>query len=146
MKSIRIALAVPFAILALALALIGCRDVQARTAYGLALAGAELPAPLRLAETEAGKAELERVHAAGGTRQDGERALVEVEKKWAPVFVALDVFMAAEDAWLEAIEAQEDGDWSQLLGAACSVVATAEPLAPNVIGRFARLLKGVCLP
>ncbi len=115
------------------------RQQQAVTAASLAVAAAHIDAPLRKAETEAGLAELERVKAAGGSAEEGDKALASLEAKWNVAFTVLDLFLTAEDMWL-------DGkvDWSSLVAAACKVVVTAGALAPDAIGEFVVKTGGLC--
>lgn len=144
MSRIRLFAALPLVAICLALLGAGCASAQARTASALAISGAGLERPLHAAETAAGRAELVRVHAAGGTRADGDSALEALEARWAPAWAALDLFLAADSAWLDAILAQEDGDWGRLVDAACGLLRAATPLAPEAIGRFAAIAAPFC--
>ena len=132
----RLALALPAVLVALALSLLGCVGEQLRVAHALAIAGGALDAPARVLEREQGLAELERVHAAGGTRAEGEAALAAVEARWSPVFGALRLFLAADEEWLAALEAHTTGDFSALLPASCRLGEAARPVAPHLLARL----------
>ena len=141
---LRLALALPVVLVALALSLIGCVSEQLRVAHALAIAGGALDAPARVLEREQGLAELERVHAAGGTRAEGEAALAAVEARWRPVFVALRLFLAADEEWLAALEAHSTGDFGALLTASCRLVEAARPVAPQLLARLDGVLGVLC--
>lgn len=138
---IRFALALPLCILALALSLLGCGST---IPHQLAIVAAPLGHEMRALETAEGDAAIDRIHAAGGTRDDATSELARVEARWQPFFAAWRAFLAADALWLEALKAGGTGDYSALIGAACKMAAAGKALAPEAVAPLLGVVAGVC--
>lgn len=84
-------------------------------------------------------AELERVKAQGGSREQAIAAVTVVREKWRPVWAAIDAAVAAHRALVEALTAYGDG---QLDVAAVSRTVTALAEAEQAVVAALALAKG----
>lgn len=63
---------------------------------------------------------------------EARHALAACRVRWRTVWVALEVLRDAHDAWIAAIGSGRDGDWAQLVDAACAVSRGVAAVAPEV--------------
>lgn len=100
------------ALICLGLCNVSCTNaqlvIQAQTASAIASAANDLlPVMLERYDMEGYRA-LQRVKDAGGTMEDAERAIEQVQKKWKPIWQAWDVLQIKHDKWATIVESGGD--------------------------------------
>lgn len=113
---------------------LGATDANSKTevtvVHGLGVAANEVIMELAAAEKAEGMA---AIHAASSAA-DAEQRLVDVERRWAPVWAAVAVFRAAHDTYADALETGADtgGLLVKLRESYCDVRTAAAQLATEL--------------